>query len=457
MRDLLRPLIEALFRVLFTYDCLGEEHVPGEGPAVVAANHPSYLDPVLLSLQLARPIRFMAWDALFRVPLLGQLIRAFGAFPVDVRRGKGRSAYDAARAMVEAGEVVGIFPEGRRSQTGWMEESLYLGAVRLARDTGAPLVPATISGAFRAWPHYQSLPRPARIRVRYHEPIDPGAYQALPEDEALQAMLAELRRRVERSLLPAVKRDLRVNVLFRSPAPWPRLYESAPPLALALLVFWRTREMAAMWPGYAYVAYLLADHFVIPQGRLIKWLRNASPVLFLLAWSPWILNTLGLPETPAPRALLALTAGAMFPYLYSRARTALDFVRGMVLALLLELGALALVPTPLGPHVALPLYAAAFAWQRRSVFWPWAVATLLAWVGFVLLELGAGLEVLPHATTGLLAWLLGSLLPGGPPAAAASDAAEAPAHLLSLDLDRPEEEPEEPDQRLSGSSRRRWR
>jgi hypothetical protein len=88
------------------------------------------------------------------------------------------------------------------------------------------------------------------------------------------------------------------------------------------------------------------------------------------------------------------------------------------------------------------------------------VATLLAWVGFVLLELGAGLEVLPHATTGLLAWLLGSLLPGGPPAAAASDAAEAPAHLLSLDLDRPEaepEEPEEPDQRLSGSSRRRWR
>jgi len=445
MRDLLRPLIEALFRVLFTYDCLGEEHVPREGPAVVAANHPSYLDPVLLSLQLSRPIRFMAWDALFKLPLVGRLIRAFGAFPVDVRRGHGRSAYEAARAMVEAGEVVGIFPEGRRSQTGWMEESLRLGAVRLSRDTGAPLVPATISGAFRAWPHYQSLPRPARIRVRYHEPIDPAEYRELPEEEALQAMLQELRRRVERSLLPAVKRDLRVNVLFSSPSPWPRLYESAPPLALASLVFWKTRQMPAMWPAYAYIAYLLADHFVLPQSRAVKWLRNASPVLFLLAWAPAVLGTLGLPPTPAPRALLALTAGAMFPYLYARGRTALDFIRGLVVALLLELGALYLAPTPLGPHVALPLYCAAFAWQRRTVFWPWAVMTLLAWVGFVLLELGAGLGVLPHATTGLLAWLVNSLLPGGAPAVSAAEAEEAPSDRLSLGLDREEEEePEEP-------------
>jgi hypothetical protein len=346
--------------------------------------------------------------------------------------------------MVEAGEVVGIFPEGRRSQTGWMEESLRLGPVRLSRETGAPLVPATISGAFRAWPHYQSLPRPARIRVRYHEPIDPAEYRDLPEEEALQTMLGELRRRVERSLLPAVKRDLRVNVLFASPSPWPRLYESAPPMALALLVFWKTRQMADMWPAYAYIGYLLADHFAIPQSRAIKWLRNASPVLFLLAWAPAVLETLGLPPTPAPRALLALTAGAMFPYLYSRARTALDFVRGLVVVLLLELGALHLAPTPLGPHVALPLYCAAFAWQRRSVFWPWAVMTLLAWMGFVLLELGAGFGVLPHLTTGLLAWLVNSLLPGGTPVPSEDDEVAVPTELLSLGLNQPEEEGDEP-------------
>ena len=88
MRNGLRAVVEAAFRVLFTYDCLDEEKIPSVGPAVIAANHPSYLDPILLSLQVERPIRFMAWDALFSIPLLGGLMRLFGAFPVDVRPGR---------------------------------------------------------------------------------------------------------------------------------------------------------------------------------------------------------------------------------------------------------------------------------------------------------------------------------------------------------------------------------
>jgi 1-acyl-sn-glycerol-3-phosphate acyltransferase len=228
MLRVLKTLLEALFRVLFTYECRGVENVPVRGPAVVAANHPSYLDPLLLSLEVPRPIRFMAWEALFKVPLLGALIRALGAFPVDVRQGQGRAAYEKAKALVESGEVVGLFPEGKRSRTGWMEPSLREGAARLARETGAPLIPASIAGAYRAWPHFQSLPKPARIRVRFHPPIDPRAYQDLPEEGAISALLAELRRRVERSLLPGVKADLRMNVLYRSPAPWPRPHESLP-------------------------------------------------------------------------------------------------------------------------------------------------------------------------------------------------------------------------------------
>ena len=146
MRRLVMTFAEALFRVLFTYDCVGEEKIPAEGGVVVAANHPSYLDPVLLSLPVARPIRFMAWEALFRVPLLGPVIRAFGAFPVDVRRGRGREAYARARELVAAGEVVGIFPEGKRSRTGWMEASLREGAARLAT---------------------QSIPQPSLATVRW--------------------------------------------------------------------------------------------------------------------------------------------------------------------------------------------------------------------------------------------------------------------------------------------------
>src|SRR6185503_9669552 len=220
MRQAIKTLIEALFRVLFTYDCIGEEKIPASGPAVIAANHPSYLDPILLGLQVRRPIHFMAWDALFRVPVMGSLMRLFDAFPVDIRKGKGGEAYDKAKGLRERGEVVGIFPEGKRSRTAWLEPALREGAARLAWETGAPLVLATIAGAYRAWPHFQSLPKPARIRVRFHEPIDPTPYRSLPEAEALEGLLNELRRRVERSLLPGVKADLRTSVLYRTPPPW---------------------------------------------------------------------------------------------------------------------------------------------------------------------------------------------------------------------------------------------
>ncbi len=60
-----------------------------------------------------------------------------------------------------------------------MEEELRAGAARLALETGAPLVPATIRGAFRAWPYFRALPEPAKIHVRYHDPIDPVPYRAL--------------------------------------------------------------------------------------------------------------------------------------------------------------------------------------------------------------------------------------------------------------------------------------
>ena len=430
MRRALLPLIEALFRVLFTYECVGEENVPAQGGAVVAANHPSYLDPVLLSLRPARPIRFMAWDALFRIPILGTLIRAFGAFPVDVRLGRGQAAYTKARALVEAGEVVGIFPEGKRSRAGWMEAALREGAARLAWETGAPLVPATIAGAYRAWPHYQSLPKPARIRVRFHEPIDPGAFRSLPEDEGVAALLAELRRRVERSLLPGVKADLRMNALYRTPAPWPRIHEAVPALGFALLVFWKTRSFQAVLPAYLYIGYLLLDLLLLPQRRIMKWARNASAPFFLMTYGERVLAPLGLPPVPAGEALLAMMAGAAFPYVYERGRVALAFFQGLAFACCFELGALYVAPTGLGPHVALPVFAAAYAWEGRTVFWRYAVPALAAYVGWLAVFLGGGMGLLAHAVAGLLAWLIGKLAANRGRTAAA----EPPPSTLGLGL-----------------------
>jgi len=433
VRGLLFAGLDALFRVLFSFECEGEENVPAQGPAVVAANHPSYLDPALLSLRVERPIRFMAWDALFRVPLLGSVMRAFGAFPVDVRPGRGREAFARAKALIEQGEVVGLFPEGKRSRTGWMEPALREGAARLAWETGAPLVPATIAGAYRAWPYHQTLPRPARIKVRFHEAIDPAPWREEPEDQALPALLGLLRARVERTLLPGVKADLRMNVLYRRPAPWPRWHEFLPALVAAVLVFWKTRSLLAVAPAYGYIAYLLVDHYLVPQRRLGKWLRNASPVVFGLAYWPVMTGALGLPDTPADLALAAVAMGALFPYLYERGTTALSFIRGFVVALGLELAALWIAPTGFGPHVALPLYAAAFAWQGRTVYSTYAAPLLVAWAFLVPWTLGVrGLELdlVPHAAAGLLAWLVTSLVPYR----AESPVREEPAQPTGLGL-----------------------
>jgi 1-acyl-sn-glycerol-3-phosphate acyltransferase len=432
IRDALRAVLEALFRVLFTYDCVGEEKLPASGAAVISANHPSYLDPVLLSLQVKRPIRFMAWDALFRVPFLGPLVRLFGAFPVDTRPGRGREAYEAAKALVLSGDLVGVFPEGKRSRQGWMEEELRAGAARLALETGAPLVPATIRGAFRAWPYFRALPEPAKIHVRYHDPIDPAPYRSMPEDEALAALLTELRRRVDRTLLPGVKADLKIEALYRTPAPWPRLFEAVPALGLALLVFWKTRSFAVVWPAYAYIAYLLLDLLVVPQRRLTKWIRNASAAAFLLVYGGWVLPRLGLPAPIGGAALLALLGGAGFPYLYERGRLAIAFVQGLVFAALLEIGALHLAPTPLGPHLALPLFAAAFAWEERTVFWRYAAPILAAYALLVPWWLGGGVELLPHAIAGLLAWGLVRFLPGGGGPGPDEETDEAPSSTLGL-------------------------
>ena len=434
-REALRAVVGALFRVLFTYDCVGEENVPATGGAVVSANHPSYLDPVLLSLPVKRPILFMAWDALFRVPLLGALMRAFGAFPVDTRRGRGAAAYEAAKALVQEGNLVGIFPEGKRSRTGWMEEDLRAGAARLALETGAPLVPATIRGAFRAWPYFRALPEPAKIHVRYHEPIDPAPYRSMPEDEAVEALLAELRRRVERTLLPGVKADRRIDALYGTPAPWPRLFsEAVPALGLALLVFWKTRSFAAVAPAYAYVGYLLLDLLVVPQRRLTKWLRNGSGAAFVVVYLGWVLPKLGLPAPIGGAALLAVLAGAGFPYLYERGRLALAFVQGLAWAAVLELGAQYFAPTALGPHLALPLFCAAFAWEERTVFWRYAAPALGAYALAVPLWLGGGVELVPHALAGLVAWGVVRYLPrgGGSGPAAEEGPEEAPSSTLGL-------------------------
>ena len=102
-----------LFTIYHDIRVEGAENVPSSGAVIIAANHPTYLDPAFLMLSTSRPIRFMAWERPFRIPFLGAMMNVYGAIPVNTRK-PGRASFEAAVKVLRRKEVFGIFPEGGR-------------------------------------------------------------------------------------------------------------------------------------------------------------------------------------------------------------------------------------------------------------------------------------------------------------------------------------------------------
>lgn len=172
---------------------------PPQGEAVIlAANHASYLDPPLVGMAFPQRLRFVAWDGLFRVPLLGPLIRALGAVPVSPEN-KNSSAGLLRQVIgfIENGHSVLIFPEGQRTLDGKLQP-LEGGVSLVAMKTGAPIVPIWIEGAWEAYPPHYILPRPRRITISFGDPIRPDRLPAeMPEREKRRLLGGELLRALE--------------------------------------------------------------------------------------------------------------------------------------------------------------------------------------------------------------------------------------------------------------------
>ncbi len=139
----------------------GIERVPLDGPLIVAANHLSYLDPPMLGVALPRQISYMAKKELFDIPILGALIAGVGSYPVD-RKGSAKAAIKRSLAVLHGGGAIGIFPEGTRNTDGTREPQQ--GVALLASLSGAPVVPAALSGTDRAGRLHQ-------IKVAFGEPL----------------------------------------------------------------------------------------------------------------------------------------------------------------------------------------------------------------------------------------------------------------------------------------------
>lgn len=185
--QVLRPIALRWSRACYRMEFVGVDRVPKTGPIVFTPNHVTYLDPIWISVPIERRIYYMAWDAIFRVPVLSQLVRLFGAFPVRIE-GHDKGAMREARLHLRAGHALMIFPEGGRTQTGRLMP-FKAGAFRLALFSGASIVPVTIDGAHEVWPVGKLLPRlRGTIRITYHDPIPVGC-------EAPDLELADLRHR----------------------------------------------------------------------------------------------------------------------------------------------------------------------------------------------------------------------------------------------------------------------
>ena len=178
----------------------GLNNLPQRGGALVVCNHQSYLDPVVLSAKVRRPLCFMGKEELFSIPIYDRLFRALGAFPVHQGQRDLRAVREAI-ARLRAGQLVNIFPEGARSPDGEIGK-IQEGIALIDRHAHVPLVPAVITGAYEAWPIHRRFPRPWPIRVRFGPPMEvadltPREITAVV-DQTLRRMLAELRQ--ERAL-----------------------------------------------------------------------------------------------------------------------------------------------------------------------------------------------------------------------------------------------------------------
>ena len=159
-RGFLKPLLSLFFAVRAS----GAELVPKDGPLIVASNHVSYLDPPILGCWFPRVIHYMAKEELFRVPVLGALIRSVNTFPVN-REQADRAAIRHALRVLKGGGVVGIFPEGRRNLDG--EAQARSGAVLLAATSRCPVVPVALVRTHLAARRL----RAAKVEVRIGAPL----------------------------------------------------------------------------------------------------------------------------------------------------------------------------------------------------------------------------------------------------------------------------------------------
>ncbi|MEU5837145.1 lysophospholipid acyltransferase family protein [Streptomyces diacarni] len=197
---LIKAVLGPLLRVLFRPKIEGADRIPDSGPVILAGNHLTFIDSMILPLVTTRQVFFIGKDEYVTgKSLKGRLMAWFftgaGMIPVDRDGGRGGvAALMTGRRILEEGNPFAIYPEGTRSPDGRLYRG-RTGIARLALMTGAPVVPFAMIGTDKVQPDGKGLPRigGGRISIRFGAPLDFSRYEGMDRDRyVLRAVTDEV-------------------------------------------------------------------------------------------------------------------------------------------------------------------------------------------------------------------------------------------------------------------------
>lgn len=172
----LKGILPTMFRIIYRAEVHGQENVPKEGGAIIAANHISLWDPPFVGAFCPRRVSFMAKKELFENSIFSSIITSLGAFPVN-RGAADRNAIKTALAVLSEGKCLGLFPEGTRSKNGKLGEP-EAGIGLIAYKANVPIVPVAITGT-------NGKGLFPKFTIRFGKPIPAGD----PKDKKLMMTL----------------------------------------------------------------------------------------------------------------------------------------------------------------------------------------------------------------------------------------------------------------------------
>jgi 1-acyl-sn-glycerol-3-phosphate acyltransferase len=190
VKGVLTPVLHASFRIRVE----GRQHVPKQGPAILACNHRSFLDSIFLPLVVRRRVTFVAKAEYFDDPKTAWFFRGVGQIPIRREGGAASErALETAMGVLQSGKVFAIYPEGTRTRDGYMHRG-HTGLARLAFRSAAPIVPVGMIGTDEVQPVDAKMPKVGRtVTIRFGEPIDTARYGERVDDRlALRELTDEV-------------------------------------------------------------------------------------------------------------------------------------------------------------------------------------------------------------------------------------------------------------------------